>query len=623
MACNERGSSGPFLDSAYITWPAPKCRYSPSKAISHDEVEPFPDFPNPSNNLIIARTLLLDTLHSRSNSHTRGGLSGTLFRSLYSRIAPFSGHIKENEDLTRCRASLEQIFEAGQALRVQRMQGNSAKLVSLRGTYPDMYASNKDPEPKLVLRMKLKTKAKRGIAKAFAIERNGGFELLNDQEHGIKRQRDRGRSSQRESRRALAALYAKYDPDKAIKSLMMLRQTYPTHYKPQSVTGVDRKGKSTTNGRISKDLPKSSSTALMPSEVQPITRPVSSDDKEGPSTRGASHKALRNAVSMTSLTTVKQSTTSLVRRMATKVGVRPAAMDISMSAQVNVVEKGTLHPAEQTVGEQVADIDSFPVAVKLRTETAAAPSTAPTPANPRKDTLKRQGRCFLIEREPVHAAEEETAGEDVYVSASNSHKQCTPSHSTPVTKRGRARSDTATGPSSMNISDADTASVEAMAVEPVSAEMVRLSRPSFPPRIICIPARKNPVKQSKAEISIPTAGPDAKETSAAEKDDDWVVVTREADQQAETEIQTRQYHRHAFRGYVTRPRPHLMGRPQSMVAMSRSYFAQAEGTSVDSVARASNAGHGADRNGDRGSHILSDVMHKLERDVFGYHPRYM
>ncbi|KAI1621122.1 hypothetical protein EDD37DRAFT_697406 [Exophiala viscosa] len=229
--------SMPQMDYSYVTWPAPAEYPPPDQPVSEEnEVQPFPDFPNPANSLIIARTLLLDKLHLRAISHhpSSKSLPARPFESVLSRIVKTTGHIKEHEDLTRCRAAVPQIMQTGEALRSQRTGGNAAKLVSLRGEYPDTYHSKKDPEPKHFLNTKLKEYARWGISQALAWERELGWDIVK-----IANVDEilRGQSNRRQARRPPGP-----SQEDIVRALLMLRETYPSFYKSTAL--VAKKSKS-------------------------------------------------------------------------------------------------------------------------------------------------------------------------------------------------------------------------------------------------------------------------------------------------------------------------------------------------------------------------------------------
>ncbi|EXJ90124.1 hypothetical protein A1O3_03193 [Capronia epimyces CBS 606.96] len=317
----QHSRSEQFFDSAYITWPAPRSRYLPPRRSSHDDVEPFPDFQDPSTSLIIARTLLLDHLYS----FQRRAVPGTPFQSLHSRIVPSSGHIKEGEDLTRCRASVEKVLGAGQALRARRMQGSYGKPARLRGTDPNMCFGKKEAEPKQLMKMKLKTKVKNGIAEALRIERAFSRRAINGegQDHGAGE--ERGRSAHRKHRRARAATPAAHTPKTVMKTLMMLRETYPLYYKSQALpvaASLDSKDQPARKSAEDEQQPTGLGVTLVPSLGHADSQPVLGSGREHlPALPCRSHKPLRTAASMTSLKSAKQTTKALLRRAAAKVGV--------------------------------------------------------------------------------------------------------------------------------------------------------------------------------------------------------------------------------------------------------------------------------------------------------------
>ncbi|KAL2431513.1 hypothetical protein ABEF95_010215 [Exophiala dermatitidis] len=648
----------PFLESAYITWPAPRSRYTPPKPSSPDDVdvdvvEPFPDFQDPSANLIIARTVLLDNLHRQGCARDPAAPLSTPFRSLYSRITPLTGHIKVDEDLTRQRASVDHIMEIGQTVRTQRMLGNTAKPVSLGGTYP---VSMKDPEPKDFLKYKLKKQAKNGITEAIRIQKalecfaSDAETENNDQKH------ERGRSTSRKQRRAQAAIHTTYGPERAIQNLLMLRETYPAYFMPGTLNAaVDMMKTSNpdTQESQSKALVISSKPAVLSAQVLQgfgiYPAPL------------ASHPTSDKSVGMSTIKSVKKSTTSLVRRLAVKAKSnfrnQLTASSTSSNADAAVAEedktaKGEdLFAAKQTVSiEDMADIDidSFPVKVTLRpadakTEADAIPSSTKTmkltpsdstvAAEPRNDSnemaSKRHGRCFYIEREPVLVLpaelEEKNASDggietESYVSVPTSPLLFSSEFATPnVTQRSRSQSDSAVITSLVSAdessldSDSDNQytvisprssfdeSVPAVQV----AEMVTLTKPSSPPRLINIPARKS--------------------KTAVHDDKKWVIVNKPLNTAVQGKSEPA-HHPHAFRGYVTGGQSHPLRRPRSMISLptrriEHSGDAYAVVTNNSNSDSDSNSSADSESESDTvGSHVLSNMVSALGRELFGRHP---
>ncbi|KAL2413701.1 hypothetical protein ABEF95_010667 [Exophiala dermatitidis] len=666
----------PFLESAYITWPAPRSRYTPPKPVSPDDVdagviEPFPDFQDPSTNLIIARTVLLDNLHRQGSACDPTAPLSVPFRSLYSRITPLTGHIKVDEDLTRQRASVDHIMDVGQTLRTQRMLGNTGKPASLGGTYP---VSVKDPEPKDILKYKLKKQARKGITEATKIQKALECFATDAETENNNPKHERGRSTNRKQRRALATIHTTYGPERAIQNLLMLRETYPAYFMPGTLNAALDMTK-TSNP----DTQESQSKALVISS-KPAALPIQGLQGLGiyPAPL-ASHPTSDKSVSMSTIKSVKQSTTSFVRRLAVKAKSNfrnqlTASSNTSSNATVTddyeaPAEGEDLSSAKQTVGagEHMADFDfgSFPLKVMLKpipaeTEAEAIPTNTRTmtPSRPvaaatgneNEMASKRHGRCFYIEREPVTVLpaeleeKDESNGEtetESYVNAPAS-PLLFPSGvaTTNTTQRSRSLSDSAviTSLVSEDESSLDTEFADQYTAisrrssfdesDPAVqvAEMVTFTKPSSPPRIITIPAR---------------SGKSRTETTSHERDNlnDWVMVNKPS----KTAVQGKAehaHHPHAFRGYMTGSgsQTRQLRRPRSMIvlpttATSRRHmdnhhlgdaYAAAPASNNSNSDSDSDTSLSSDSDSDSavdGPHVLSNMVSALGRELFGrQHP---
>lgn len=216
-----------------------------------DEVESFPEYIDPANNLIIARTLLLDKLHFRATSpeHASKPLQGRPFEAVFSRIVPGTGYLREQQDLTRERSSVADILQAGEALRAQRAGGNKAKApVSLRGSGRGA-SSARDPEPKDVLRHKLKRSVRQGMEMALRWEQEFAWSFLDHQSESSNaylygavsgggsgsRERRTGRSRARRAARRPPGVTR----EEVRVALEMLRQSLPgLYYKDDDADGA-------------------------------------------------------------------------------------------------------------------------------------------------------------------------------------------------------------------------------------------------------------------------------------------------------------------------------------------------------------------------------------------------
>ncbi|KAL6252738.1 hypothetical protein RBB50_000457 [Rhinocladiella similis] len=243
-------------DLSYVTWTPPatyvpplppspsrpaqavlaiNCRGSPNTKVN----EPFPAFIDPANNLINARTLLLDVLHRRSVSSSSTSQSPSHpdkqhFNSLFSRISPQSGHIKTDEDLNRTKVDLSVVMASGKALREKRGSGNAGKVVHFRtleepAVVNETTTLHKNAEPKQLLRRKMRARANLGIATALKFEREFGIGFLHRRQASsdLRRQEldPRGRARPGQPRRPPGVTR-----EEVALSLSMLRESFPGLY---------------------------------------------------------------------------------------------------------------------------------------------------------------------------------------------------------------------------------------------------------------------------------------------------------------------------------------------------------------------------------------------------------
>ncbi|KIW18962.1 hypothetical protein PV08_03251 [Exophiala spinifera] len=209
--------------------------------------EPFPALVDPANDLINARTQLLDSLRRRSVTYSQshpGNLRQHL-DSLVSRMDPHTGHIKADEDLTRSKADLLSIMATSEALREQRRLGNAGKVFQVRFLdTADAFNDNnkkisttkspslhKDAEPKEFLRHNLRMRARQGIETAMKYEQESGIGFLRRQQASDDPRTDatggtsRGESRTREPRRPPGVTR-----EEVALSLSMLKESFPQYY---------------------------------------------------------------------------------------------------------------------------------------------------------------------------------------------------------------------------------------------------------------------------------------------------------------------------------------------------------------------------------------------------------
>ncbi|KAK7897996.1 hypothetical protein LTR67_004628 [Exophiala xenobiotica] len=274
-----------YTEFSYVTWDPPQLYVPPPQFPSAQaQTEPFPEYIDPANNLILARTLLLDKLHFRATSpehHASRPLPGRPFESVFSRIVPDTGFLREQQDLTRERSSIVDILQAGEALRAQRAGGNKAKkavLSSLRGSGSCRGASTtssngRDLEPKDVLRHKLKKDVRYGMEMALQWEQEFGWSFLDHQSQSESGHADdvrdsgerAGRSSRERTRRAAARRPPGVTRGEVRVALEMLRQSLPGFYRHvntnaascESKPGSESRSTTQARARATKDTDKS------------------------------------------------------------------------------------------------------------------------------------------------------------------------------------------------------------------------------------------------------------------------------------------------------------------------------------------------------------------------------
>ncbi|KAK4938315.1 hypothetical protein LTR10_021199 [Elasticomyces elasticus] len=456
--------SMPQMDYSYVTWPAPEEYPPPYQSVSDEnQVEPFPDFPNPVNSLIIARTLLLDKLHLRVNSpHPNSKpLPCRPFESVLSRIVKTTGHIKEHEDLTRCRAAVPQINQTGEALRSQRAAGNAAKLVRLRDEYPDTYRSKKDPEPKHFLKNKLKEYARWGISQALAFEREVGWDIVKiaNVEEIL-----RGRPNKRQARGPPGP-----SDDDIVRSLLMLRETYPSFYESSVV--IAKKGKST--------------------EKKKLTR----TGKEYTSHR----TSIRGGQASSSMRAVKNKASTMLRRIANKFGLHRSASKLNKRASSASLEAflSSLSALDMSRLSEPVEIDM------AGDETLDQSSTEQANVSIEQEEDKRQS--FVIERENDLQLGQNDSREEVFITAPPSPiGSMFSAESTPIIPRRRSSLSQCSSQDSLSDSSSSFSITSSLSTISSNFEIglstnVTISRPRSPPRVVSIKKRNRLQKRPNAK----------------------------------------------------------------------------------------------------------------------------
>jgi len=227
-ACSQRSKRTPHITSEpQITWPLPKAQILTcgDTATNADETEPFPDLPNPANNLILARTTLLRQLDAVKEKTAYARIRPKLsYDSIYSRVTSHTGHIKENENLNRSKADLTSSLASIEQVRQKRSLGNKRKVFALRHL-----DGAKSEQPRDELRRALKQRVDDGIKAALSYEREHGWDVVVEPPYPYGEFRDFHDPHWQ------LQMMSPLQPGTALTrnviiSLLMLKQTFPLRY---------------------------------------------------------------------------------------------------------------------------------------------------------------------------------------------------------------------------------------------------------------------------------------------------------------------------------------------------------------------------------------------------------
>jgi hypothetical protein len=176
-------------------------------------------FEDPAKTLIIERSKLVDALYFR---HTAVAAEARTLRltSLVSRIA-YSGHIKHGEDSPWVGRALPEVITFGENRRAALKLGNKRWSVSKKGQYLSPYANVKEPEPRALLRERLKSRFIRGVEKANKYADEFGHDFIY--KPVSPRELEQGRTMKRTHPGA-------FNRKKVVDALTMLRNSYPDQY---------------------------------------------------------------------------------------------------------------------------------------------------------------------------------------------------------------------------------------------------------------------------------------------------------------------------------------------------------------------------------------------------------
>lgn len=226
------GSDGTLHSTSerQITCPIPKAQTLTFDDTIRDtsDTEPFPDLPNPANNLILARTTLLRQLDANKEKLAYAKLRSKLsYDSIHSRVMSHTGHIKEHENLNRSKVGLTKSLASINQVRQNRILGNKRKLLSQRQS--SARAGSKCDQPRDELRKALKKRVEKGIADAFSCEREYGWDIVVEPPQTLGEFRDF--HDPYWQMQMMSPLQPGTELTRnVITALLMLKQTFPLHY---------------------------------------------------------------------------------------------------------------------------------------------------------------------------------------------------------------------------------------------------------------------------------------------------------------------------------------------------------------------------------------------------------
>ncbi|OAL40009.1 hypothetical protein AYO20_00922 [Fonsecaea nubica] len=454
------------INTDFVMWPAPDGWYTPARASLHEDEEPFPKFQDPTKSLIIERNLLLDTLCSRATFvlHHARDHERLKFEALLSRVAP-SGHIKHDQDLSYIRASIPGILALGESFRAQRRLGNKGKLSASRGFKTNLHSSSRELQPKDILKEKMKERSRKGIRQALIYEKEFCMGFLDQRTNeGVH---ERGRSIKRTHPGA-------FDRAKVTTALVMLRQTFPTRYEAipleqpkTSVISEDQK----SSGKLNVEK-------VGQQELFPVERAVSdANNAEGHSGRGKPTDSFES---------VKKKASSVFRGLVSKVN---RGRFSNKKGKASGSSPPHAHTANlDTVIGYVAELDSFPVALKINdTVAASSNSSEPIPAEADSSTEGRKPQTKQVVNEAGVVRKREKR-----VSRRSGHPNVSTLRGTPSAQRSSTKH-SSTGITGNNEAQATTA---------------RLHRPVLPPRMVSVKARNRNTLHKRRRSHNSAAGKD-------------------------------------------------------------------------------------------------------------------
>lgn len=345
-----------------ITWRLPEAQVLPfNPAQTEADIEAFPDFPNPANNLILARTALLEQLDSTNDSEAYPKLRPRHpFDAIHSRVVSHTGHIKEHENLNRSKVSLTSALTAIEKGRQDRALGNRRRLFTQRHLYANAICNSRSTQPRDELRKTLKTRAEKGVRDAFSYEREYGWDIVTEQP-SISEFRDF--HDPYWQLRMASELQAGAELTRSvITSLLMLKQTLPLHYltiniNPAAVAvGLNGhpRPSSPTSGFMTKKFKPSRLLGLSCNSTR-ASRWSSLVSETGPLSPTAATRSTGSAFKVKTVTLMRRVATKLTARRLSK---KNLAISRKQSASPDVVEVGLESDYEDS-DDEYADAAEF------------------------------------------------------------------------------------------------------------------------------------------------------------------------------------------------------------------------------------------------------------------------
>lgn len=210
--------------------------YSPLKRQIHvinDDIEPFPDFKDYAQALIMKRTRLIDSLHRRTRKPPRSSREADIHVQLLAMVSRTarSGQLMHNEHIVRRQSIAERATRKGKRDRDDYKKGNKMYPINRRGEYLMRRKKLCHEEPSAWVQNAMKERSVRGIEQALKYEAEFGMDFFNDLAAGRidTRKYIFSESMRRTPPGAL-------DPMAVASALVTLTNTFPREFQRDEVT---------------------------------------------------------------------------------------------------------------------------------------------------------------------------------------------------------------------------------------------------------------------------------------------------------------------------------------------------------------------------------------------------